>query len=190
MTSRTVLISTILAVAGAGADARAQQGPLKDPIPQPIPQSPIQVTLTTVATGLTSPIALTVVEGDGRDKNGDRGRGHGHGGRQIDRKFVVDQTGLILLMKGGVLQAAPFLDITGVISQLSPAFGSGPHGLNPGYDERGLLGLAFHPGFEDKGSPGYHTLYTLHNVPVVRPADFPQPPFPAGAVPNCQEVIA
>jgi glucose/arabinose dehydrogenase len=194
MTSRTVLISAVLAALAAGADARAQQGPLKDPIPFPIPQSPIQVTLKPVAMGLTSPIYLTVVgggEGDGRDKGGGDGdRGGGDGGRRIDRKFVVDQTGLILLMKGGVLQPTPFLNITGVVSQLSPAFGSGPHGLNPRYDERGLLGLAFHPDFEDKDSPGYHTLYTLHNVPVVRPADFPQPPFPPGAVPNCQEVIA
>jgi glucose/arabinose dehydrogenase len=53
-----------------------------------------------------------------------------------------------------------------------------------------LLGLTFHPGFRDKRSPGYHTLYTLHNVPVIRQADFPQPPFPPTAVPNCQEVIA
>jgi len=216
MTPRTVLISAILAVAvaGGGAEARAQGGPLKDPIPHPIPQSPIQVRLNPVATGLISPITLTVVGnrgGDGRGEghdDGDHGRGgedghgnghadrHGnghadrHGDRQVDRKFIVDQTGLVLLMKDGVLQSTPFLNITGVISQLSPAFGSGPNGLNPGYDERGLLGLAFHPGFDDRGSPGYRTLYTLHNVPVVRTADFPQPPFPAGAIPNCQEVIA
>jgi glucose/arabinose dehydrogenase len=170
MTSRTVLVSAVLAAVAAGSAARAQQGPLKDPIPYPIPQSPIKVTLKPVATGLTSPIYLTTFI--------------------VGRTFVVDQTGLILLIKGGVVQPMPFLDITGVISQLSPAVGSGPHGLNPGYDERGLLGLAFHPGFQDKASPGYHTLYTLHNVPVVRAADFPQPPFPPGAVPNCQEVIA
>jgi glucose/arabinose dehydrogenase len=199
MTSKTVLVSAVLALVAAGADARAQQVPLKDPIPQPIPQSRIQVTLKPVATGLTSPISLTVSdpgeedqrEGNEHDK-GRRNDGHGDGDdeRRIDRKFIVDQTGLVLLMKRGVIQPTPFLDITGVISQLSPAFGFGAPGLNPGYDERGLLGLAFHPGFRDRGSRGYHTLYTLHNVPVVRPADFPQPPFPPGAVPNCQEVIA
>ena len=102
-------------------------------------------------------------------------------------RYVVDQTGLILIIKGGIVQATPFLDITGVVAQLNPAFGRGAHGLNPGYDERGLLGLAFHPGFRDEGSPGYRTLYTLHNV---RAADFPQPPFPPTAPPNCQEVIA
>jgi hypothetical protein len=182
----------LLAALAAGAPASAQQGPLKDPIPQPIPQSPIAVTLKPVVTGLTSPIDLTAI-GQGDDEQGDDeegGHGRGDGDHQNGRKFIVDQTGLVLLLKGGQVQATPFLDITGVISQLSPAFGSGPHGLNPGYDERGLLGLAFHPGFRDKHSPGYHTLYTLHNVPVTRVADFPQPPFPPGAVPNCQEVIA
>jgi hypothetical protein len=91
------------------------------------------------------------------------------------------------------------LDITGVIAQISPAFGAGPNGLNPGYDERGLLGLAFSPGSGDGGrdrdrdgnDPGMQTLYTLHNVPITRAADFPEPPFPGpGQTPNCQEVIA
>jgi hypothetical protein len=78
-----------------------------------------------------------------------------------------------------------------VFSQLSPAFGGAPNGLNPSFDERGLLGLAFHPGFMDANSPGFLTLYTLHNVPVGRRADFEEPPFPnVNVVPNCQEVIA
>src|SRR5262245_51772893 len=107
------------------------------------------------------------------------------------RMYIVDQTGLILILKNGAVQAPPFLDITGVISQISPAFGAGPNGLNPGYDERGLLGLAFHPGYTNPNSPGFRTFYTLHNVPIGRRADFEEPPFPnAGVVPNCQEVIA
>src|ERR1700722_7976443 len=116
MTSKTVLVLAVLAPLAAGANARAQQGPLKDPIPFPIRQSPIQVTLKPVAAGLTSPIFLTVAddnENDGRDNDGGDGD-HGDRGdhRRTDRKFVVDQTGLILVMKGGVLQPTPFLDIT------------------------------------------------------------------------------
>lgn len=184
MRSRFVLVASVLAAVAAGSSVRAQQGPLHDPIPQPIPPSAIRVVVKPIATGLTSPIDLVAPGGD--ERGGDRGDGN----RGADRKYVVDQTGLVLLMKGGVIQPIPFLDITGVIAQLSPAFGRGAHGLNPGYDERGLLGLAFHPDFQDRDSAGYHTLYTLHNVPITRVADFPQPPFPAGAVPNCQEVIA
>jgi hypothetical protein len=169
-------------VLAAGAPALAQVGPLKDPIPAPIPPSPIAVTLKTVVTGLRSPIFLTVSDARHEDREDED--------RDNDRKFVVDESGLIVIVRDGVVQPTPFLDITGVIAQINPAFPSAPHGLNPGYDERGLLGLAFHPGFHDSDSAGYQTLYTLHNVPVVRVADFPQPPFPPTAKPNCQEVIA
>lgn len=154
----------------SGPRARAQQ-PLKDPIPQPIPLSPIRVQLAPVASGLTAPIFLTTA---------------GRGGEN----YVIDQTGLVLVMRGDAIDPTPFLDITGVIGRLSPAFGAGPDGLNPGYDERGLLGLAFHPRYGEGEGPGSRTLYTLHNVPVTRAADFPEPPFPGpGQAPNCQEVI-
>ena len=169
---RRIFIPSAMIALALAAPAGAQTF-LPDPIPQPIPVSPIQVQLPPLVTGLTAPIFLTVSCEGG------------------DRKYVIDQTGLILVMKGNAIQPTPFLDITKVISQLSPAFPGAPQGLNPGYDERGLLGLAFHPGFTDGNSPGFGTLYTLHNVPVGKAADFPQPPFPnAAVVPNCQEVIA
>jgi hypothetical protein len=170
--TRRILVATIgMFALTAHVPARAQA--LKDPIPRPIPVSDIAVRLTPVATGLQAPIYLTT-----------SGRGGGE-------KYVVDQTGLVLVLKGDGVEPTPLLDITSVISQLSPAFPGAPEGLNPGYDERGLLGLAFHPGFNDGNSPGFRTLYTLHNVPVTKAADFPEPPFPApGQTPNCQEVIA
>jgi glucose/arabinose dehydrogenase len=171
MISRSALRLSIL-VALIPVAAEAQVGPLKDPIPAPIPQSPIRVDLKPFVTGLQCPIDLTVVPG----KN--------------NRKFIVDETGLVLLFKDEGVKPTPFLDITGIVAQLTPAFRGAPQGLNPGYDERGLLGFAFHPGFSDKKSPGFRTLYTLHNVPVGRQADFPQPVTPPVAAPNCQEVIA
>jgi hypothetical protein len=186
MTARLAL-AVLFAATLSGGVVHAQSGPLADPIPQPIPMSAIQVKLDPVASGFTSPIDLTVPPSrDGHDDD----EGDGDEPPRDGRAFVVDQTGLVLILKNGVVQPKPFLDLTGVISQLGPAFGRGPLGLNPGYDERGLLGLAFHPGFHDPESPGYQTLYTLHNVPNGRAADFPQPPFPPTAVPNCQEVVA
>lgn len=172
MMDRCVRTLAFLLLALAPAWAVAQVGPIRDPIPAPIPPSPIRVGLEPAATGLISPIDLVAPSG------------------RHDRRFLVDQTGLVLAMRGGEIERAPFLDITAILAQLAPAFPSAPQGLNPGYDERGLLGLAFHPGFDDRHSPGFRTLYTLHNVPVGRVADFPQPVTTPAAPPNCQEVIA
>src|SRR5688500_16346039 len=52
------------------------------------------------------------------------------------RLFVVEQTGQIRVIAGGVLQEAPFLDVSSSIS----AGG-----------EQGLLGLAFHPDYANNG---------------------------------------
>jgi hypothetical protein len=178
-----VVVLALLMVLMKAAGAWAFQA-LDDPIPTPIPQGNIQVKLVPVATGLVAPIYLTTFPG------GDEGGGPGPGRRGPRNLYVVDQTGKVLVMKGGVIQDMPMLDISDLLSHLSPAFPGAPQGINPGYDERGLLGLAFHPNFSDPDKPGFRTLYTMHNVPVGRAADFPQPPFPPGAVPNCQEVIA
>src|SRR5688572_882953 len=54
-----------------------------------------------------------------------------------NRLFVVDQVGKIWIIDGsGNKLPTPFMDVT---SMMVP--------LNPNYDERGLLGLAFHPQF-------------------------------------------
>lgn len=73
--------------------------------------------LSLVAEGLTSPVALT----SAHDNSG--------------RLFVADQTGKIRIIdRDGQLMTEPFLDLTNKIVN-----------LNSSYDERGLLGLAFHP---------------------------------------------
>ena len=81
------------------------------------------VGVQTVAEGLTSPVSL-VPPGDGSG-----------------RLFVVDQAGLIrVLAADGTLLAQPFLDLR-----------SRMVALMPGFDERGLLGLAFHPQYASNG---------------------------------------
>jgi glucose/arabinose dehydrogenase/plastocyanin len=64
------------------------------------------------------------------------------------RLFVADQIGKIMIIASNrTVMAAPFLDITGIINNLGPAFTGATNGLNPSYDERGLQGMAFDPGF-------------------------------------------
>jgi glucose/arabinose dehydrogenase len=64
------------------------------------------------------------------------------------RLFVVDQAGKIWIVKDdGTRLPNPFLDISSKIVSLAPA-----------YDERGLLGLAFHPNFKYNGK--FYIFYT------------------------------
>ena len=56
------------------------------------------------------------------------------------RLFVVDQGGQIYIIKNGSRVSAPFLDISGKVVPRASA-----------QDERGLLGLAFHPEFASNG---------------------------------------
>ncbi|MBK7403265.1 MAG: PQQ-dependent sugar dehydrogenase [Phycisphaerales bacterium] len=129
--------TTILLLALCGA-AASSQGQIDNPIPDPITKGSIRIGLEQVATGLAAPNAMT----SARDGTG--------------RLFVVDQSGQVRLLKGGQLQATPFLDMSSSLVDLG-VFGS--HDEND-YDERGLLGIAFHPGFSDPRSAGYGKFYT------------------------------
>ncbi len=87
-----------------------------------IPLGDKTITLQPVASGLVSPVALT------------------HAGDGSGRLFIVDQAGYIRIVKDGALLPTPFLDLTGELPVLST-----------GFDERGLLGLAFHPDYASNG---------------------------------------
>jgi glucose/arabinose dehydrogenase len=77
----------------------------------------LHLALQTVATGVDRPVYLTAPAND-------------------DRLFIVEQRGRIRIVKNGQLLTQPFLDITDRVTVLG--------GLG---DERGLLGLAFHPSY-------------------------------------------
>ncbi|MCH7792816.1 MAG: PQQ-dependent sugar dehydrogenase, partial [Planctomycetes bacterium] len=89
------------------------------------------IQLIEVAAGLVSPVQAT------------------HAGDGSGRLFVVDQTGFIRVIDGGVLLPTPFLDLTAVIPT-----------LNTNFDERGVLGLAFHPDYANNGR-----FFVRHSVP-------------------------
>jgi len=64
------------------------------------------------------------------------------------RLFIVDQAGKVWIVpSGGTTLSTPFLDVTNKIVS-----------LNPNYDERGLLSLAFHPNFKTNGK--FYVFYT------------------------------
>ncbi len=90
-----------------------------------------------------------------------------------DRFFIVEQTGEIRIIKNGALLAGAYLDVSSR--------------LVAGTDERGLLGLAFHPGFNDPASPGFRKFYTYTSEPVSGPADFT---VPINGAFNHQSVVA
>jgi glucose/arabinose dehydrogenase len=131
--------------------ALGQANPLPD-----IPRGTIAVHLDPVATGMAAPLYGISPPGD------------------TERLFVLEQNGLVRILQNGVLQPGAALDL-GPRVQQAPV-GNGP--MNPGNanDERGLLGLAFHPGFSNPNSPGFRTLYTYTSEATAgNPLTFPVP---------------
>ena len=126
----------------------------------PITNGPINIMLQLVATNLAAPDYAISPPGD------------------TSRLFVVEQNGLLWVVQNGVLLPQPALNITNRVQP--PLVGSNPN------DERGFLGLAFHPGFNNPASPGYQTLYT-YNSEVLGTG--PTYIAPNGAVQNYKNVL-
>lgn len=71
------------------------------------------------------------------------------------RVFIIEQTGVVRLIKDGVLQSTPFLDISSRVS--GPAH-------NPSDPEQGLLSIAFPPDYSTSGH--FYAYYTDKNCPT------------------------
>jgi glucose/arabinose dehydrogenase len=99
-----------------------------NPIPTSIP-SGASVKLTTVAAGFTAPVSAVSAPGE------------------PESIYVVEQGGLVwrVNLASGAKQL--FLDFS---SKLVANYGNPIPGF-PGYDERGLLGFAFHPDYANNG---------------------------------------
>ncbi len=134
------LICTAILLAGVSVCACANSDP-ENPaaagartagkLPRPSAAVPT-LQLSPVITGLARPVGL-------------ENAGDGSG-----RLFVVEQDGLIRVLAAGKLQAEPFLDIARVREcDLGGTLGHRALGFTPSAkgNERGLLGLAFHPAF-------------------------------------------
>jgi glucose/arabinose dehydrogenase len=109
--------------------------------PDPFFEQGPSVQLEEVATGLTSPSALVTAA------------------ESADRRFILDQAGQVYVHDADGLQSTPFLDL----SDRLVAIGEGlPDWI--AYDERGLLGLAFHPEFATNG-----LFYVRYSAPTADP---------------------
>ena len=89
-----------------------------------------KIKLEKVISGVNTPLAMVQPPGD-------------------NRMFIIEQNGRIKILEGGKLAANPFLDIR---SKIKPLFQD--------FDERGLLGIAFHPKFKDNGK--FYVAYSAH----------------------------
>lgn len=87
--------------------------------------------LSLISNQLSNPVGVTTPPGD-------------------DRLFVVEQTGAVRLIKNGVLQPTPFLDLSAKIYTSA---------------ESGLLSIAFHPNFAQNHF--FYVLYTFQSGGLV-----------------------
>jgi glucose/arabinose dehydrogenase len=132
-------------------------GQLKDPIQRTIPPGDIQIALQPVAGGMTAPvwgIASPVHKA---------------------RLYVVDQKGILWAVNLTTGRKHVFLDVR----QLLVDLGVGGPGT---FDERGFLGVAFHPDYARNG-----LLYTYTSEPARGPGDFST--LPPGTPANHHSVI-
>ncbi len=88
------------------------------------------IKLEKVASGLNSPLAMVQPPGD-------------------NRMFIIEQYGRIRILENGKLNPNVFLDVRSKIVPLMADF-----------DERGLLGIAFHPKFKENGK--FYVAYSAH----------------------------
>lgn len=106
-----------------------------------LPTEPLEdllVELESIATGLDAPVGMAVAN-DG-----------------TNRLFILEQTGAIRIIdtqNENQLLPTPFLDLS---SQLVT--------LRPGFDERGVIGLAFHPNYSSNG-----LFYVFYSAPHPSP---------------------
>ncbi len=99
----------------------------------PLPGFTADIGLELVGRDFTSPMMVTSPE-DG-----------------TDRLFVVDQIGLVKIIDAnGTATEEPFLDLRDNLADLDPT-----------YDERGLLSIAFHPNYRNNGK-----VYVFYSAPL------------------------
>lgn len=112
---------------------------IADPLPD-VPQGTIKIGLKTVISGLSHLIGIA----DPNDGSG--------------RIFLIEQTGGVkVLNNDGTVSANAFMDISTLLTPLVLD--------TVGYDERGLLGLALSPNFQNDGTLFFYASYPRNETP-------------------------
>ena len=130
-----------------------------DTVFAPIHRGGTRIGLEAVANGMTAPLKGVVAPGE------------------PSRLYVVDQTGQLWAVDLATGTKTLFLDVSARLVTL------GVLGPNT-FDERGFLGVAFHPDYATNGK-----FYTYTSEPNAGPPTFPTT-LPAGSTPDHQNVIA
>jgi glucose/arabinose dehydrogenase len=130
-----------------------------DTVFAPIQPGGARITLEMVASGLTAPVKGVVAPGE------------------PDRLYVVDQAGKLWAVDLTDGEKVLFLDVS---ARLVPLGFLGPNT----FDERGFLGVAFHPDYAINGK-----LYTYTSEPNSGMPTFPTT-MPPGTPPDHQNVVA
>lgn len=138
-------------------DTNALPPKLENPIKKRIKKGNVKAKLAPIASGMTAPNWGTNAPGD------------------VRRLFITDQIGIIWAIDLVSGQKQVFADLRSLLVAL------GIGGPNT-FDERGLLGLAFHPNYQTNG-----LLYTYSSENVDGTADFST--LTAGTPANHQSVI-
>lgn len=105
-----------------------------------------------------------------------------------NRLFVCDQSGVIYVIQDEMVLPTLFLDLRSKLIPRAPTTYKQPF-VNS-YDERGLLGLAFHPNYNKKDGnnqplPGYGKFYVFYSAPSPN-ATVTSDPNPV----NCRSTIS
>ena len=127
MMHRLVIVPVALGATIAALSCDSSNTPLAPTPPAPYctPKSGTNLKLTKIVDGLELPVFVTAPAGD-------------------SRLFILEQPGRIRILKDGALLPTPFLDFDDVTVPVADR-------LNASGDERGLLGLAFHPDYKTNG---------------------------------------
>ena len=148
-----------LAFVGITSHAHCPQTAFDTTVFAPIHRGGARIGLEAVASGMTAPLKSITAPGEPQ------------------RIYVVDQTGVLWSVNLANGTRTAFVDLS---ARLVPLGVFGPNT----FDERGFLGVAFHPEYATNG-----LLYTYTSEPVAGPPTFPST-LPVGVAPDHQNVVA